>query len=259
MPNCPDHEALSAYVDDEHSGSAPSIERHLVGCAQCRATVAEMKALNATLRQEARALKAPPRLVNWIERRRIVEEAKSRPARLMSRRAALLGGGALAGGATAATVALLLSSQDADAGLMAPTLFRDFATRVAADHALDIPSSDPATVEAWFDARLPFVAPRIGELSQISLRGGRLCWLLDRRVAAYHLGSGPSWLCLYVAQSDGLALTDRRSLPARGQSAAILRDEGAAGAFWTDGLAFALIGAAPPERIKRYVRALRGD
>ena len=141
---------------------------------------------------------------------------------------------------------------------MAPTLFQDFATRLAADKALDFRSDDFRRVAGWLDARLGFATPRPPALERVALRGGRLCWLLERRVAAIHFKHAAKETCFYIAESQGLTLTGAEPLPHDGAPPALLTGSGAAGAFWLDGsLAYAVVGAARPEALATLATMLR--
>lgn len=257
MKNCPTFETLSAYADGESAPGDAWVESHLQGCADCRAVLADIAVDTAALRSEASAVVAPSRLTDWLERRSADLAASPRPvAAGLSRRAALLGGAAAA--AAGAGVVYFAPLRSVEGGPMAPTLFRDFATRVAADRALDFPHQRMHDVAEWFDARLPFLAPRPAALERLALRGGRLCWLLDRRVAAVHFEHKGRETCFYAAQARGLTLSGDRKLPKAGAAPALLSVSGAAGAFWRDtALAYALVGAPPLAAIAELAQTLR--
>ena len=251
MEHCPDIEDIAAYVDGEYDGDPAVMAHHLATCAVCAREAAEIELVNMAVRESSVEAEAPAQLIDWIDTR----DQATGP--WMSRRQAL-GGMAVAASAFGAVFVMTRGASDRPA--MATTLFRDFATLVAADGSLDLRSSDPVQVVNWFNTRVPFEVPDLAGLPDLGVRGGRLCWLLDRRVAALHLGPEDKVACLYVTDAEGLALQDGAGLPKPGEPPALVRDGTASGAFWRDGaLAFGLIGKGSEAEIDAIANRLRAS
>ncbi len=245
MTDCPDFDAIAAYLDGEGTERVAEIKRHLAACEACKAMAAEIKLIDIAVRANATSTTAPDRLVDWID------ERQSPKPRTLSRRRAL-GGFAIAAGIAA--VAFFLNRQSEPNLAMDTTLFKDFATLIAADGPLDFEDEDPETVIAWFKPRVPFKLPEMASLTEAELRGGRLCWILDRRWAALQLGNKADSACLYVAKADGLTLDAGAPLQA---DPAVLQEGGLTGAFWRSGdLAFGLVGDWSRQRLQQVAQVL---
>jgi anti-sigma factor RsiW len=249
MSRCPNFDDVGAYLDGEYEGDPAEIGRHLRTCAECARTAADIDLINKAVRARETHVRAPATLTAWID-------AQRRPVdRRISRRQAL-GGLALAA-SVAVGVFVLTRSLDGRQE-MKTTLFRDFATLAAADGSLDFVESDPARVLAWFEPRVPFALPRFMEIENIGIRGGRLCWLLERRVAAMHLETRDKGTCLYIADANGLLLDDGISLPAAGSDPVVLSEGGIAGAFWRNSsVALGLVGERSGAQIAELAQRLR--
>jgi len=158
----------------------------------------------------------------------------------------------LAGFAVAASVAAIgsvsmLRRTSSDDLPMA--VFGDFSTNLAADRNLDRVESNPQTLMDWFTPKVPFVLPHLASLSGLDLVGGRLCWLLDRRIAVFNFDRGGEALGLYVAEANGLTCLNK-SLPLAHEEPASASQDNLNGAFWRDAsLAHALVGQSAPEVI----------
>ena len=219
-------------------------------CGDCAHQAAEIDLVNVAVRASETRQTVPPSLNDWID-------AREREGGARTSRRRTLGGLALAASALAAAI-VVTRGRGGGQQAMETTLFRDFATLVAADSPLDFEDRDPDRVLAWFETRIPFALPRLPAAAEIGIRGGRLCWLLDRRVAALHLGSENDGACLYTAEAEDLALRDGTGLPAPGRELAVSSERALAGAFWRDGrLAFGLVAEAPEDRMARGAPARR--
>lgn len=242
MTSCPSPQAIAAYLDGEMGANADAverrrIERHLEECPHCMAEAESIRSVDRAARALAAPVTAPPSLIGWIDvRRRRLSTSRDRAFSLRRREALAWMAGAAAIGAIVA-----LRPDTAARRSMAPTLFHDYSTRLAADRALDLRAADLDVALSWFETRLPFEPPRLSPIDQVGLRGARLCWLLDRRIAAFHLGAGGEAGCLYVAEAADLTLDGAAPLPLA--APAVLSDGARAGAFWrAEDLAYGLVG-----------------
>lgn len=101
---------------------------------------------------------------------------------------------------------------------LAVELVDDHIHYLTAEGANQVESDDPAEAERWFSGRLDISVnlPRFREPS-VALRGGRLCYVLKRRVALLFYERGGEKLSLFVMNPSGLDLPDM----GRGDSNAI--------------------------------------
>ena len=252
---------LERLVDGElGAAEAAELRAHVAACETCTAELEALQELNATLRARLRQETAPPRLRARVGQ--ILEgDAAAAPnpadAGLSRRGLGFAALGALAASVATAAVLPKLMVSRLEPGDIAGTLVRDFETFLFAERVLDFVEADPSSVAAWYRARLDFDLPRLpADLSGYRLRGGRLCWLLDRRLASLSFEGGEDSLALYIMPSDGLAL------PESGRTAGGLRDASVhhrdrfTNVIWREGdLVLGLVGEAAPERVEEIARA----
>ncbi len=251
MKECPSFEDIAAFIDGESEADAAAIAHHLTTCADCSETAAEINLINLAVREKESRVAVPTSMSDWPYGR------TNRGTLRISRRK-VIGGMALA--ASTAVAAFFLTRGGGSALAMEPTLFRDYATLVAANGPLDFESGSPERVLAWFRTRVPFPLPPLGDFHGVEVRGGRLCWLLERRVAALHLGQKTAGACLYMTTPQDLTVGDGIPLPAPGEARVLLSQGAMSGAFWRqDALAFGLVGDQAEAEIGMLAERLRGS
>ena len=240
---------VDALIDGEAGDTAADIERHIEGCAPCRAYLADARRNDAALRRAASA-----RLPDTALEQRLfgVETA---PPTQHTRRKALAGLGIAAGIGGLGLIFGPTFSRQAYAGAdFREAVLGDYATGIAADRPLDITATEPAHVMPWIAARVPFVLPQRVAPEGTQLRGCRLCWLVGRRLAAFSIDAEQTNLGLYIAGAEGLS-----GLPGEGTAPVMAGRGGVQGAFWRDrGLALGIVGAAPAPRLATLARSLQG-
>ncbi len=248
--HCPDQDAIAAYCDGDSCVDLDAIGRHVASCPDCAKEAAAIDLVNRAVLQGARQVGAPAALTGWID-----DQSQRRSFGDRMNRRNLIGAASMAAGLGAVGLYLSLSNEQPP---MAPTLFDDFSTRLAADRALDLSATRLETVMAWFETRVPFALPDLPAMAGVGLRGARLCWLLDRRVAAIYLDRKGAHSCLYVADSGGLTLDGEREVPGA-DAPALLTDGMASGAFWRDrDLAFGLVASTSTSAVGSLMRRLYG-
>lgn len=213
-------ELLPAYLDQELGvAEAMAMERHVSGCAQCQAELAEQKAASAGLRRAGTYYRAPAGLAARIDAglRQSRAPDRSLAARFFERLRAALGTGAGAAawtrlGAVAASVLMLLWSAGLYLSLpseqdrLAQELVASHVRSLQVEHLSDVASSDKHTVKPWFNGKLDFSPPVIDLTAQeFALEGGRLDYVDGRSVAVlvYRHRKHPINLYIWpVAQAD---------------------------------------------------------
>jgi anti-sigma factor RsiW len=197
MP-CPESLRVQAYFDAEVDAiSTADIERHIAGCPQCQALLADLQRTHALIRRELEYGKASPQLRARITR--ALDQEAAGPARPPARprlppwRARPFWMGAVGGAATAVAAAMALFF----AFLAVPDAFLD--ELVAAHvrslmpaHLTDVVSTDQHTVKPWFAGHAD-VSPVVADFAPQGYRlvGGRADYIAGRRVAVVVYEHGP--------------------------------------------------------------------
>ena len=245
MTQCPDDLQLEAYVDGQAGADQVKIACHVASCADCRAKVEELQSLNQLIRHVEGQRVAPRELVDRLRKESL---ARTTAKGHLNRRLVLRGG--LAAAACLGGVVAYQSYNRPSAYELKSTLFGDFLTLVAADRQLDYQSGDSASVVAWFQSRVPFKLPDLAGLGGLEIRGGRLCWLAERRFAAMDFGAGDSAYCLYICQDDKLTVSPGQDIPTDNAPAVVMSERGISGAFWREGsTALSLVGGLPKQNL----------
>jgi anti-sigma factor RsiW len=187
--NCKQAETLvAAYADGEvDTVRGYSINKHLLGCADCTARQDSILALRARIRAEVPYFVASPALHARV--RAVVGAVRASvppQSRPTGDRWRWLTGGVLAG-CTASVFAWMLGTT-----VLAWRANEDFAAAAVAahvratlgDHLIEVASSDQHTVKPWLSARLDY-SPPVQDLATegFTLIGGRLDYLERHPVA----------------------------------------------------------------------------
>ncbi|MEM7057913.1 MAG: hypothetical protein AAF557_10030 [Pseudomonadota bacterium] len=227
MTNCPDDLELEAFIDQQDGANHAKIACHLEGCASCRDRVRDLRALNDLVRQVERQTVAPRSFVDRLRQESVARNAR----RPVVNRRLVLGAGLATAACLGGVVAIQQFRQGGQHDLQA-TLFGDFHTLVAADRQLDFQSADMAEVIAWFAPRVPFELPKLSMLEPLKTRGGRLCWLAERRFAAVDFDTADGTVCLYICRSEDLRVNPDTPIPQEDDDLIVATEAGISGAFW---------------------------
>jgi anti-sigma factor RsiW len=185
---CPDPQRLQSYFDGELARTERAqLERHLPGCAACRAELARLEAARRALRTEFADMRAPQPLRASILRALDAEERQARstarPSGRPWRRPFWLGMlGGVGGSALAAALAFLLLLPPR-AGLL-DELVGAHLHSLTPGHTIAVVSTDRHTVKPWFAGRAD-VSPVVVDFADQGYRlvGGRTDQI-DRQRAA---------------------------------------------------------------------------
>jgi mycothiol system anti-sigma-R factor len=202
---------LYAYMDGQIAPEKRSaIQNHLRSCAFCRREVDATARLESLLRKEFGENKAPPSLWKRIANAMTEEDVSAslnikiwnmlrwQPVPVL-----------------AAVVLLLLIilapiwwSYHGDKGVsLIVEPVNDLIIYRLSQRPLDVASADPAVVAQWFAGKVDFALPLTNPVSAgYRLIGSRLCYFLDRRLAALMYQKGDQLMSLYVMPRDKLIL-----------------------------------------------------
>ena len=199
-----DCESLHLYFDGElDTVAAIAFEKHLETCAQCRADLAEFRAIRRHLQSELTRMPAGEGLQQRIQRDLDADSEDEMPIR---RRAGTWQTLALA----AAVVAMVSSGttfyleQPSEESLWVHGIVNAHERALLAGHTIDVASSSRHTVKPWFTGKTT-IAPLVADLSDVGfpLIGGRLDVPVDRAMPAIIYGAGPHLISLYMRAAGG--------------------------------------------------------
>jgi anti-sigma factor RsiW len=145
---------------------------------------------------------------------------------------------------------LLKQDVNPDSDTLASALINEFHTFVVSHRDLDFIDSHPAQIRSWFGDKVDFRVPMPVDAADLQLAGGRLCNMLDKRVASFMYQVDGAWVSLYIMRS---AMATQNT----GESHEILK-QGYVFIDWTnEGLHYSLVGDLPVERLRQIAQHLR--
>ncbi len=227
--------------------------------------VHRLEALNTSIRKAGRSTGAPATLRQNVvdafvslDRNRAGSDRPSyaEPARRVNRRALLAwGGSALAAGLAGLIVLPRVRPSGPDT---VATFIRDFETVLLKDEVIDVTEDNMVRLAGWYGNRLSFALPPIAaRAGDARLVGGRLCWLLERRLASlsYQTSQGP--IVLYVMDKAGIPVPAGNIAATFGKSVSWHRADGHACIVWVSGnLLYVMVGDLDVNQLMANARSL---
>jgi len=185
-------------LDEERS---LQIDRHVEGCDACRAEIEQAEAFEAQIRQRAVQWQPPEYLWQRIRHSADALQSGKRRGKPLS--------WAVAATLIIAVIAIGFNvdrqSGQSSADSVASVLVNEFHTFAVSRRELDYIDSEPVAIRQWFGDKVDFRAPMPSRVDGIQLAGGRLCNMLNQRVASYMYRSDGAWVSLYIMKSgEGL-------------------------------------------------------
>jgi anti-sigma factor RsiW len=234
---------LAAHVDGEATPLSPeAIVGHLAACEGCAAIVAELGAYRAAMARCYGTAPAPPALAGALRRR--VRRGRSGRWWMAGVAAAAL---FLAAGGASLLLAISPSERFhtlADATVLHHDAF------AAARAPLDLVTSDPARLVAWFTGRVPFSIqfPAL-DGPDLRLAGGRLIDVAGELAAYVAYRKGDAIVSLGVASAKtGTPPQGAESEAFRSHRFYLSQKRGHNVITWTDrGLAYTLVSDLPAQ------------
>lgn len=258
---------LEPYVDGECSlEDSVRIDAQLKQDADLAKEARRLETLNETLRAHGDEVAAPALLRRRINKKYGIADNGSTWAsgdRLArpGRRTFLIGaGGTLAAGVAGLGIISQFSTPATRYESAVETFFHDFETYLAKDKAIDISETSMVRLAQWFGSRLPFELPAVGSSGQnAALIGGRLCWLLERRLASLSYEGQDGSMVLYIMKADGITVPEGKSDPALGENVSWHRSADNTSLVWRAGeLLYVMVSQFEVRRLITEARALVG-
>jgi anti-sigma factor RsiW len=206
--NCSDvRNQLRALLDGECAEALRAgLQSHLAICETCRGEAEAIAAFERRVPEVLQAEQVPPALLA-----RLRSEAHQRGTRhslrgmdwRVARRLALLGALALILLFPPASVIRLRQGQPDSRFEVAETPINELRTFIDSRRPLDVATSDSDVLRSWFAGKVLFSPPPSPPIANLHLIGGRLCFFMNRRIAAYMYRSDDYLLSLYIIPSFG--------------------------------------------------------
>ncbi len=238
---------LNAYRDDMLDEERKAqLKCHLQHCRNCSEEIRQLDLMESEIRIRAAQWVAPVDL--W---ERVQSSVKSRKPLIPS-----ITHKPLAWVATAmllATVAVVFFNQvnlqpPSSSNSVSAVLVNEFHTFVVSQRQLDYSNSQATAIRQWFADKVEFRAPMPIQPVGLQLAGGRLCNMLDQRVASYMYQIDGAWVSLYILKSKSLAgegMSDQVMLRGYGYME-----------WENDGLHYSLVGDISGERLGQIAETI---
>jgi len=248
------HDFVKRRLDPALRGG---VGAHLGGCASCSRAEQTEHALDELVEQRLPRYAAPATL----QRRLGLLVGRPAPARAAPRRWTRALAPAMAAALAVGLGGVLLQrgvSRSSEPASLASELVNDHLRVLASQHPIDIESGGGHQVKPWFEGKLDFapVVP-VPEGGELTLRGGSVGYVFDRKAAVLVYGLRLHVVTLLVFRADGL------DWPKAGEAergTAHLSERSARGfnvVLWRSGeLAYALVSDVNPAELNEVAARL---
>ena len=260
------HSDLERLADGEClPDEARLIQADLEADPKATEELRQLEELNQLVRSAAGSIEAPATLRESTKRLTADDNAADATSttgnKLFGRRVLLAGAGGLLAAGLASVAVIphieMLYRRELDP---VTTFFHDFETYLLKDKALDIAETNMVHLAGWYSDRLPFALPPIGSIGAgAELLGGRLCWLMERRLAAlsYETNEGP--FVFYVMDADGIELPESQKKSDFSEPVSWHRSSGHTSLIWkSGGLLIVMVGTQELRQLMSMAGVLVG-
>ena len=249
-------EAISAYIDDEVSDKERGIiEGHLSVCPECRMRYEAGKALRSLIRSRKDRLLEPasPDLRQRVAKAVNAEETQRRWDALSRRR--MVGLLSLAASLALCVIggSLYFHASSPPRSVVSEVVDEHIQCLLKQEGALDFRTASREDLSQWFQSRIDInVAPPRFHPADLRLLGGRLCYLMDRRVAyLMYRGEGKQMVCMFVLDKMGIPLPPGQDARISGRNVRLTAYKGFNVVVWEErGLFHALVADVSQSNLK---------
>lgn len=247
-------EQISAYLDGElPAGESAEIRRHLETCPFCHSLTEQEQRIRTLLRARRHTLRAPAPEAVWQRVQEGLDQVEVQ--RRMRHRWF----------AVAASLVVLAIGAGAFYS-STPSRAREVVAETVDDHiryalnpgaGLDMNTSDPEFLSRWFQGRLD-IGVNVPSLERagLQLRGGRVCYLLDRRIAYLMYEKEGRRYSLFVMDQTGVHFPKGKDFALNGHRLCLSSYKGYNLAVWeAHGLLYSLVADQSPEHLAEIAAA----
>jgi len=133
---------------------------------------------------------------------------------------------------------------------VAAVLVNEFHTFVISRRNLDFVDNQPAAIREWFGSKVDFRAPKPIQVKSMQLAGGRLCNMLNQRIASYMYRSNGAWVSLYIMKSEPVDIDQSYG------TETVVQGYGYIG-WEINGLHYSLVGDIDVDRLRQFANELK--
>lgn len=232
-------------------------EQHIAGCQLCHTYLQYNDRFQQFTKKRFSSSVTPPEIRELILDTLAAAENESAntPRTTMVRKwmmwAAVLAVGVIGG------IAFLLNmthQSESTARQLVSLLIQDQIASQMRENPFDVQTSDRVQLEQWFAKRVDF-AVSIPLTQDAALRGGRLCYLLNKRVAFVVFEKESKLISAYILDGDGIDLSSLGQTASKNAKRFCRWSErGFNAILWnSNGLIYALVSSIDPDELEALV------
>lgn len=179
------------------------IQQHLNNCAACDAEMHQSADIEQAIKDHASNWILPDDLWARIQTSASELKASRKPSpKVYSSRFSWMAAALILLTISLFSVNMIRQDEQAFINPVASALVNEFHTFVISRRELDYIDTRPSAVRQWFGNKVDFRAPKPVMTTSLQLAGGRLCNMLNQRVASYMYQSDGAWVSLYIMKPE---------------------------------------------------------
>lgn len=264
-------EAVSALLDQElNESTQATLSDHLKQCQMCHEWSRRASVIDGRLKTEIIAQTDNPRIwarvsaaLDKQDQHGVKTAGLSEPVNLGRRRTVGFGSagiGSVFAVAAAAGIGFFGHRFYADQpNLVVRETVNDFLTFRASGKALHIENASPAKIKDWLATRVSFdLAINPAPPAGFTLKGGRLCSFLSRRLVFFFYEKGEHAVSVYLMDEDGLSLPEGRQELVSDKAVTMVSANGVSEAIWRHGgLLYVVVSDLPEDDVLRFAASVQ--
>ncbi|MCP4767261.1 MAG: hypothetical protein GY875_13420 [Gammaproteobacteria bacterium] len=226
------------------------VQAHVERCEHCRTELQRAQAVEAEIRSSAADWHPSPDLWRRIKHSAEQQNRRGNDRGEMRKPVVWMSAALLMISVAVTGFTLLKPNTSNSAEVVASALINEFHTFVASHRALDFSDTQPAKIRSWFGDKVDFRVPLPVKSADLQLAGGRLCNMLDQRIASFMYQVDDAWVSLYIMRSVSASQSPGASNELLLQGYGFIDWE-------SQGLHYSLVGDLPVERLREIAERLR--